>query len=141
MKIAIFRAKVEAVEVVKMEEAKAVVAARMGDKGLLLRLLKTIKVIVKVVARVVGIKVVVEVITGQKKTTNGLILRRSKSGSSIMIKMTVGILIRSYNRPHSKILASHSGIKTSGRTSGIIMCKKMIAGIKSTKMKAGLLRR
>ena len=119
-----------------MEEVKAVaaVAARVvGVKGLLLHLLKTIKVTVKAAVKVEEAKVV-EIIKDLNE-------KKSKSGSSIMIIMTVVILRQSYSRPLSKILASHSGIKTHGRTNGITMCKKMIDGIKSTGMKDGQLRK
>ena len=115
-------------------EVKAAEAARVvGVKGLLLHLLKTIKLIVKVAVKVEGAKVV-GVVTGRKRMT-------SKVGSLIMIKMTIVILRQFYSKPHNKILASHNGIKTNGRTSGIKMCKKMIVGMLSTKTKAGLSRR
>ena len=116
----------EVVVEVKATAAVARVEERVVvDKGLL-HLLKTIKVTVKVEVRVakVAVKVaakvegvkVVEIIKDQKRTT-------SKSGSSIMIivQIKVVILKQFYSRLHNKILASHNGTKTNGRTSGLIM--------------------
>ena len=121
------------------EEVKAaagaarVAAIVVGVKGLLLHLLKAVKVAIKVAGKVEGVKVV-EVINDLKE-------KKLKNGSSIIITMTVVILTQSYNRPLSKTLASHSGIKNNGRTNGLTVCKKMIGGIKSTRMRDGQLRK
>ena len=119
--------KEEVVVEVKATAAVARVEARVVVVKGLLHHLKTIKVTVKVEVRVVAkvavrvaVKVevvkVVEIIKDQKRTT-------SKSGSSIMIivQIKVVILKQFYSRPLNKILASHNGTKTNGRTSGLIM--------------------
>ena len=114
--------KEEVVVVVKAMAVVARMAARVVVVKGLLHLLKTIKVTVKVAVRAAKVAVrveevkVVEIIKDQKRTT-------SKSGSSIMIiiQIKVVILKRFYSRLHNKILASHNGTKTNGRTSGLIM--------------------